>query len=66
MKTVDLAVAVEAEEAIAEDLTDAMTEVDAIGKINVYLTNKNPAIAGFLILVAGPGSAPGLEDYAIC
>jgi len=25
--------------------------------------NKNPPFGGFLILVAGPGGAPGLEDY---
>ncbi len=41
----------EVEVVIAEDLTDAMTVVDAIGEVNVYLTNKNPATGGVFVFV---------------
>ena len=37
------------EVAIGVDLTDAMTEVDAIGESKAYKPTKPPPLAGFLV-----------------
>lgn len=67
----DMAVVEDEEEAVGleeveeeEVVTEAMTAEEEIGKQICISNKKRPFRSLFCVLVAGPGGAPGLEDYA--